>query len=137
MDLVAVVLLLVAATYAINILKIRMVVGARPVAAAALEGAQSFLYVYVLVRLVESANTGPGMAAYVVGAILGTLVATRVRAGSRPDVPGHYHSCCPRTGEARPLGAPEMVAAAAPASHRGHRDSGRVQRTRPSRSGAR
>ena len=110
MDLVAVVLLLVAATYAINILKIRMVVHARPFAAPALEGAQSFLYVYVLVRLVESANTGPGMAAYVVGATLGTLVATLVRAGASADGPGHYHACCPEGGDPIPVPKQRAIA---------------------------
>ncbi len=104
MELVGVVLLLVTATYAINILKIRMVVRGRPFAAAALEGAQSFMYVYVLVRLVESANTGPGMVAYVVGASLGTLVATLVRAGG--EVADHSHACCAERATTTPLLGP-------------------------------
>lgn len=98
MDLVVIVLVLVSATYAINTLKIRMVLRARPLSAAALEGAQGFMYVYVLVRVLESANSMAGIAAYVVGAAAGTFVAMVFHQRSAVDIPGHYHACCPPVG---------------------------------------
>lgn len=116
-----IILVLVAATYAINILKIGMVVRDRPLAAAALEGVQGFMYLYVLVRVLESANTTVGMLAYVGGASLGTLVAVRLQRGRGINIPGHYHACCPPVG---PLPLPSVVAAAAP-------HSGDVQRRIP------
>lgn len=106
LELVVIVVLFVAATYALNTLKLRMVARARPVAAAALEGAQGFMYVYVLIRVLEGANTWIGIAAYVVGAFAGTLGAMLWQRRSAADIPGHYHACCPPVG---PLPLPPLV----------------------------
>lgn len=110
MELAAIIVLLVGATYAVNILKLRMVVRARAVPAAALEGVQGFLYVYVLVRVLESTNTAAGVLAYVAGASLGTLAAMLLRQHEPGDIPGHYHPCCPPVG---PLALPAVDAAGA------------------------
>lgn len=106
MELVALVVVFVAATYALNTLKLRMVARARPVAAAALEGAQGFMYLYVLIRVVDGANTWVGVAAYVVGAFVGTLGAMLWQRRSAADIPGHYHACCPPIG---PLPLPVLA----------------------------
>lgn len=106
MELVALVVVFVAATYALNTLKLRMVARARPVAAAALEGAQGFMYLYVLIRVVDGANTWVGVAAYVVGAFVGTLGAMLWQRRSAADIPGHYHACCPPIG---PLPLPALA----------------------------
>lgn len=116
MELVALVLLFVAATYALNTLKLRMVARARPVTAAALEGAQGFMYVYVLIRVVDSANTWVGIGAYVVGAFVGTLGAMLWQRHSAADIPGHYHACCPPIG---PLPLPSLARPAADRSAQG------------------
>ncbi len=115
MELVALVVVFVAATYALNTLKLRMVARARPVAAAALEGAQGFMYVYVLIRVVDGANTWVGIGAYVVGAFLGTLGAMLWQRRSAADIPGHYHACCP------PIGPLPLPAVAHPAPREGAR----------------
>lgn len=97
-ELVSTVVLFVAATYALNTLKLRMVARARAVSAAALEGAQGFMYLYVLIRVLDGANTWVGIAAYVAGAFVGTLGAMLWQRRSAADIPGHYHACCPPVG---------------------------------------
>lgn len=126
MELVGIVLVLVTATYAINILKIRMVVRARTLAAVGLEAGQSFLYVFVLVQVVESADTTPGMLAYVAGAALGTLAAMAVRPRGDASVPDHAHACC--TAADGPPGHPNGSAFSRPSSPFGPRSgsSGRL-----------
>ncbi len=117
MELVALVVTFVAATYALNTVKLRMVARARPIAAAALEGIQGFMYVYVLVRVVEGASTWAGIAAYVLGAFVGTLAAMLWQHRTAADIPGHYHSCCPPVGPMPlPAGPASLPAAAHPAS---------------------
>jgi len=97
-ELIAPVVVFVAATYALNTVKLRMVARARPVTAAALEGVQGFMYLYVLIRVLDGANTWVGIAAYVVGAFVGTLGAMLWQRRSAADIPGHYHACCPPVG---------------------------------------
>lgn len=97
-ELAALVVAFVGTTYALNTVKLRMVARARPLAAAALEGAQGFMYVYVLIRVVDGANTWAGIGAYVAGAFLGTLGAMLWQRRSVADIPGHYHACCPPVG---------------------------------------
>ncbi len=94
--------LAVTATYAVNTLKIRMVARARPLPAALLEALQGFLYVAVLVRLVDTSTQILGVGAYVVGAFVGTLLATIHQRRRPPVVSDHYHPCCPIPGT--PLG---------------------------------
>lgn len=116
MEIVALVVVFVGATYALNTLKLRMVARARPVAAAALEGAQGFMYLYVLIRVLEGANTWVGIGAYVVGAFVGTLGAMLWQHRSAADIPGHYHACCPPVG---PLPMPLVARPASPEGPRG------------------
>ncbi len=94
--------LAVAATYAVNTVKIRMVAHARPLAASSLEALQGFLYVVVLVRLIDTTMQATGVAAYVVGAFLGTLLAMIHQRRRQPVVSDHHHACCPLPGT--PLG---------------------------------
>ncbi len=90
--------LAVAATYAVNTVKIRMVAHARPLAASSLEALQGVLYVVVLVRLIDTTMQSTGIAAYVAGAFLGTLVAMIHQRRRQPVVSDHHHPCCPIPG---------------------------------------
>ena len=89
-------------TYAVNTIKIRMVAHARPLAASSLEALQGLLYVVVLVRLIDTTMRATGIAAYVVGAFLGTLLAMIHQRRRQPVVSDHHHACCPLPGT--PLG---------------------------------
>lgn len=93
-----VITLAVMATYAVNTLKIRMVAHVRPFAASSLEALQGFLYVVVLVRLIDTTMQTTGIAAYVVGAFLGTLLAMIHQRRRQPVVSDHHHACCPIPG---------------------------------------
>jgi hypothetical protein len=86
--------LAVAITYAVNTWKIRLVAGGRSVAAAMMEATQGFLYVYVLIEILGSADSALGIAAYVVGAFVGTLGAMLLSNRSREPV-GRHQDCCP------------------------------------------
>jgi uncharacterized protein YebE (UPF0316 family) len=90
--------LAVTATYAVNTVKIRMVAHARPLAASSLEALQGLLYVVVLVRLIDTTMQATGVAAYVVGAFLGTLAAMIHQRRRQPVVSDHHHACCPIPG---------------------------------------
>lgn len=102
MTLLMTVAVLVTVLYAVNTLKLRMVARGRPLRAAAFEAAQGFMYVYVIVRIVDSTNTMGGAIAYVAGAFTGTLAAMLLhrRHGAVPD---HYHLCCPPSGPGVPV----------------------------------
>lgn len=94
--------LAVMVTYAVNTVKIRMVAHGRPFAASSLEALQGLLYVVVLVRLIDTTMQATGIAAYVVGAFLGTLFAMIHQRRRQPVVSDHHHACCPIPGT--PLG---------------------------------
>ena len=68
----------VAIAYAVNTWKIGLVARGRSVAAATMEAIQGFLYIYVLMKILGSADSGLGIAAYVAGAFAGTLGAMLV-----------------------------------------------------------
>ena len=91
--------LAVAVTYAVNTWKIRLVAKGRAVAAATMEATQGFLYIYVLVKIIESNDTAVGIAAYVVGAFVGTVGAMLVARRSKGPLVPHHHDCCPPPGE--------------------------------------
>ncbi|GMQ86053.1 MAG: hypothetical protein BMS9Abin07_1625 [Acidimicrobiia bacterium] len=90
--------LAVAVTYAVNTWKIRLVTKGKALAAASMEATQAFLYLYVLMEILQSADTALGIGAYVAGAFLGTIAAMLVaRRQTGPLVP-HHHDCCPPPG---------------------------------------
>jgi len=89
-----VIALAVAITYAVNTWKIRLVARGRSVAAATMEATQGFLYVYVLMEIFGSADSVLGIAAYVVGAFVGTFGAMLLSNRRRPLVE-HSQDCCP------------------------------------------
>ena len=90
--------LAVMVTYAVNTVKIRMVAHVRPFAASSLEALQGLFYVVVLVRLIDTTMQATGIAAYVVGAFLGTLFAMIHQRRRQPVVSDHHHACCPIPG---------------------------------------
>lgn len=89
----------VAVTYAVNTWKIRLVAKGRALAAATMEATQGFLYVYVLVKIIEGNNTVVGIAAYVVGAFVGTMGAMLLFRRSKGPLVPHHHDCCPLADE--------------------------------------
>ncbi|MFQ5523803.1 MAG: hypothetical protein ACE5F5_09535 [Acidimicrobiia bacterium] len=96
-----------ALTYAVNTWKIRMVAKGHILASACFEGFQGFLYLYVLVAILEGHDTLRGVGAYALGAFAGTVIAMVVsRRDSGPLAP-HHHDCCPppenSTKEAEPV----------------------------------
>lgn len=88
----------VAVTYAVNTWKIRLVARGRAFGAATMEATQGFLYVYVLVKIIEGNDTAVGIAAYVVGAFVGTMSAMVVARRSKGPLVPHHHDCCPLSG---------------------------------------
>lgn len=88
----------VAVTYAINTWKIRLVAKGKALPAATMEATQGFLYLYVLVEILRSADTALGIGAYVVGTFVGTIGAMFVARRSKGPLVPHHHDCCPPPG---------------------------------------
>lgn len=87
--------LVVGLTYAVNTWKIRSVTRGRAVAAAVMEGGQGFLYVYVLVAILEGSERLIGAGAYMIGAFAGTVTAMLLSRREIQAITPHYHACCP------------------------------------------
>lgn len=97
--------LVVGLTYAVNTWKIRLVTRGRAVAAAAMEGLQGFLYVFVLVAILEGSDTLIGAGAYMIGAFAGTITAMLLSRRELQAIPPHHHTCCPPFPAASAVGS--------------------------------
>ena len=87
--------LAVAVIYAVNTWKIRLVAKGKALASASMEAMQGFLYLYVLVEILNTSNTSAGIGAYVVGAFVGTIVVMLATRRSKGPLVPHHHDCCP------------------------------------------
>lgn len=105
MTTAALVFLVTGGAYALNTWKIRNIAIGRRVAAVVLEGLQATAFLLVVVQVAAASGGVAGLAAYVIGAMLGTAVAMRERrrraevvalAMVHPDAAcGLLHKPCP------------------------------------------
>jgi uncharacterized protein YebE (UPF0316 family) len=96
-------------TYAVNTWKIRMVARGKVMSSALFEGFQGFLYLYVLVAILEGEDTLRGVAAYAFGAFAGTVIAMVVSRRDKGPLVPHHHDCCPPPEDPATEGAPAVT----------------------------